>query len=41
MKKNVKAFGLCLYFMNIYVLIIGVNFQCTNTNIMIIIMFKL
>ena len=41
MKKNVKTFGLCLYFMNIYVLIFGVNFQCTNTNIMIIIMFKL
>ena len=40
-KKDVKTFGLCLYFMNIYVLIFEINFQCTNINIMIIIMFKL
>ena len=40
-KKKEKDFGICLYYMNIYVLIFGVKFQCTNINIMIIIMFKL
>ena len=34
-----ETFGLCLCFMNIYVLMFGVNIQCTNTNIMI--MFRL
>ena len=32
----VKVFRLCLCVMNIYVLMFGVNLQCTNTNIMII-----
>ena len=34
--KYVEAFRLCLYFMNIYVLMFEFNLQCTNTNIMII-----
>ena len=37
----VEAFRLCLYFMNIYVLMFEVNLQCINTNIMIMTMFKL
>ena len=35
----VETFKLCLYFMNIYVLMFGFNLQCRNTNIMI--MFRL
>ena len=37
----VEPLKLCLCFMNIYVLISGFNLQCTNTNIMIILMFRL
>ena len=37
----VETFRLYLCFMNICVLIFGFNLQCINTNIMIMIMFKL
>ena len=35
----VETFRLCLCFMNIYVLMFGVNLQCINIIIMIMIMF--